>query len=67
VDETAVNGQVEKGQRAQRISQPAIGQLISNLSALSDARYQPTLAQARQVIGDIRPAGAEGVGQISRI
>jgi len=67
VDETAVNGQVETDQRAQRISQAAIGQLVSNLSALSNARYQPTPAQARQVIGDIRPAGAEGVGQIGRI
>jgi len=67
VDQTAVDRKIEAGKRTQSVGQTAVRQLVSNLSALSDAGHQSATAETRKVVGDVRATGPEGVGELGGI
>jgi hypothetical protein len=48
------------------VGQALVGQLITDPAAFRGRRDQPALAQAGQVVGQVRPAGPELLGTQSR-
>ena len=49
------------------IGQPLVGKLIPDTAALRSGRHQPALAQAGQVVGQVRPGGPELLSHLRRI
>ena len=63
----AVDRQSETAEGSKRVRKVAVRQLVANLAALSDSRDQTTAPEAGQVIGDVRTAGPERMGELGRV
>lgn len=65
--EAGLDGQHEAAKRPKRGGELTVRELVANLAALPDGRYQPTASGAAEVVGDVRAAGVEGVGELCRV
>lgn len=59
-----LDGQHKAAKRPKRGDKLTARQLVANLAALSDGRYQPPPSEAAEVVGDVRATGVEGFGEL---
>ena len=64
---TGLDHEIDLAEKPQRPSQLVVGKVIAHLATLARCPNQAAAAQAREMVGNVRPALVHLVGELGRV